>query len=49
MRKHDSLGLPGLAERVRLAGGEFDLFSQSGHGTRLHAEFPLHLAEPKTP
>ena len=39
--RHDSLGLAGLAERVRLAGGTFDLFSQSGQGTRLHAEFPL--------
>ena len=45
MRKHDSLGLPGLAERVRLAGGQLDIFSQPGHGTRLHAEFPLVTAE----
>ncbi|HVS51277.1 MAG TPA: response regulator [Opitutaceae bacterium] len=41
LARHDSLGLAGLAERVRLAGGEFDLFSQPGQGTRLHAEFAL--------
>ncbi|MBI5688456.1 MAG: response regulator [Verrucomicrobia bacterium] len=49
MRKHDSLGLPGLAERVRLAGGHFELFSQAGNGTRLHAEFPLVPAESPAP
>lgn len=41
LREHDSLGLAGLVERVRLAGGRLDIFSQPGHGTRLHAEFPL--------
>jgi signal transduction histidine kinase/response regulator of citrate/malate metabolism len=40
--RHDSLGLTGLSERVRLAGGRFELFSQPGQGTRLHAEFSLH-------
>ena len=39
--RRDSLGLAGLAERVKLAGGELDIFSQAGQGTRLHAEFPL--------
>ncbi len=39
--RHDSLGLAGLAERVRLAGGTFELFSQPGQGTRVHAEFKL--------
>jgi signal transduction histidine kinase len=39
--RRDSLGLAGLAERVRLAGGQFELFSQPGRGTRLHAEFSL--------
>ncbi|HEY1110113.1 MAG TPA: ATP-binding protein, partial [Opitutaceae bacterium] len=39
--RHDSLGLAGLAERVRLAGGQFELVSHPGRGTRLHAEFPL--------
>jgi signal transduction histidine kinase len=41
LARHDSLGLAGLAERVRLAGGQFELFSQPGQGTRLHAEFSL--------
>ncbi len=44
LARRDSLGLAGLIERVRLAGGRFDLFSQSGQGTRLHAEFPLNLS-----
>jgi signal transduction histidine kinase len=46
LSKHDSLGLPGLAERVRLAAGHLDLFSLPGQGTRLHAEFPLLPATP---
>lgn len=41
LARHDSLGLAGLAERVRLAGGTFELYSQPGEGTRLHAEFDL--------
>lgn len=39
--RHDSLGLTGLVERVRSAGGKLDLFSRPGQGTRVHAEFPL--------
>lgn len=39
--RRDSLGLAGLAERVKLAGGEFEMVSRPGQGTRLHAEFPL--------
>ncbi len=39
--RRDSLGLAGLAERVRLAGGQLTIFSKLGHGTRLHAEFSL--------
>jgi signal transduction histidine kinase len=49
MGRHDSLGLAGLAERVRLTGGTFDLFSQAGQGTRLHAEFPLAATAPISP
>lgn len=49
LRKHDSLGLPGLAERVRLAAGHFELFSLPGQGTRLHAEFPLTTADSAKP
>ena len=41
LARHDSLGLTGLAERVRLAGGALDIYSVPGQGTRLHAEFPL--------
>lgn len=41
LARRDSLGLAGIAERVKLAGGQFDLFSQPGQGTRLHAEFAL--------
>jgi signal transduction histidine kinase len=41
LRKHTSLGLAGLAERVHLAGGHLELFSQPGQGTRIHAEFSL--------
>lgn len=39
--RRDSLGLAGLSERVRLAGGELEIVSHPGRGTRLHAEFPL--------
>lgn len=46
--QRQSLGLAGLTERVRLAGGQLELFSQAGQGTRLHAEFKLTLA-PHTP
>jgi signal transduction histidine kinase len=41
LARRDSLGLAGIAERVKLAGGHFELFSQAGQGTRLHAEFAL--------
>lgn len=41
LARRDSLGLAGLAERVHLAGGAFEIFSQTGQGTRLHAEFTL--------
>lgn len=36
-----SAGLAGMAERIALAGGTLEIFSQPGLGTRLHAEFPL--------
>lgn len=41
LSRHDSLGLAGLVERVRAAGGRLELFSKPGQGTRLHAEFNL--------
>jgi signal transduction histidine kinase len=46
LARRDSLGLAGLAERVHLAGGRFEIFSQPGQGTRLHAEFELTPATP---
>jgi signal transduction histidine kinase len=46
LARRNSLGLAGLAERVRLAGGKFDVFSAAGQGSRLHAEFPLRTPEP---
>ena len=48
--RRDSLGLAGLIERVHLAGGEFEIVSQPGQGTRLHAEFSLaNLGARETP
>jgi len=41
LARHDAIGLAGLRERVSLAGGQLEIFSQPGQGTRLHAEFPL--------
>jgi signal transduction histidine kinase len=49
LARRDSLGLAGIAERVRLAGGELDIFSQSGQGTRIHAEFSLQSQTIPTP
>jgi signal transduction histidine kinase len=46
LQRRDSLGLAGLVERVRLAGGELELFSRPGQGTRVHAEFTLRPANP---
>jgi signal transduction histidine kinase len=46
LAKHNSVGLAGLTERVHLAGGALELFSQAGQGTRIHAEFPLNPATP---
>ncbi len=36
-----SLGISGMRERTRLAGGKFSLESTPGTGTVIHAEFPL--------
>jgi signal transduction histidine kinase len=46
LARRDSLGLAGLAERVRLAGGQLEVVSIRDQGTRLHAEFPLRILEP---
>ena len=39
-RSH-SLGLAGMSERVQLAGGKIEIFSNPGKGTRVHASFLL--------
>jgi signal transduction histidine kinase len=44
--RRDSLGLAGMTERVKLAGGELEVVARPGHGSRLHAEFPLRPPEP---
>jgi signal transduction histidine kinase len=46
--KRNSLGLVGLAERARLAGGVMEITSRPGRGTRVLATFPMPVA-PKTP
>jgi signal transduction histidine kinase len=38
----DRFGLRGIRERARLMGGAAAIRSVIGHGTRIHAEFPLH-------
>jgi signal transduction histidine kinase len=43
LARRDAIGLAGLRERVNLAGGHLEIFSQPGQGTRLHAEFPLTI------
>jgi signal transduction histidine kinase len=40
-----SVGLAGMAERVRLAGGTLEIVSNPGKGTRVHASFLLPLLE----
>jgi PAS domain S-box-containing protein len=37
----DNMGLAGMEERARLAGGEFKIHSRPGFGTQLHASFAL--------
>ncbi len=49
LARRDSLGLAGIVERVKLAGGEFELYSRPGEGTRLHAEFKLTAAPATSP
>lgn len=43
LARRDSLGLSGMRERVNLAGGRLEIFSQPGQGTRVSAEFPLSV------
>jgi len=44
LASRESIGLIGQRERVNLAGGQIEIFSRPGQGTRLHAEFPLPVA-----
>lgn len=44
--EHDGLGLPGLRRRLRLAGGELELRSAPGAGTRLTVRLPLAAEAP---
>ena len=41
-----SLGLLGMEERARLAGGGLQYHSTPGQGTEVHAWFPLNFADP---
>jgi signal transduction histidine kinase len=41
-----SLGLAGMRERVQFAGGQLEIFSRPGQGTRIHAELPLAAPSP---
>lgn len=41
--RRDSLGLVGLTERARLAGGNLEIVSRVGRGTRVRATFPMPL------
>jgi signal transduction histidine kinase len=36
-----SIGLSSMRERAALAGGDFDIQSAIGHGTRIRASFPI--------
>jgi signal transduction histidine kinase len=38
-----SIGLSSMRERAVLAGGQFDIQSSIGHGTRIHASFPIEV------
>ena len=42
-KRHSSLGLLGLQERVRLLGGQLKIHSQPGQGTLLEASFPVAM------
>jgi signal transduction histidine kinase len=46
--RRDSIGLAGMAEKVHWAGGDMEIVSSIGKGTRIHAEFPRPIT-PKLP
>ena len=39
------LGLASIHERVRMLGGDLKLWSQPGHGTRLHFTVPVDISK----
>jgi two-component system sensor histidine kinase UhpB len=45
VQKTTGFGLVGMRERVALLGGEMQLESESGSGTRLHLHIPAHLED----
>ena len=47
-RTGTSVGLSGMEERVRLAGGSLTIHSTAGVGTEIHATFPLDLEPAET-
>ncbi|HEY4300325.1 MAG TPA: response regulator [Candidatus Didemnitutus sp.] len=49
LARRDAVGLAGIRERVNLAGGRFEIFSQPGQGTRLHAALPLAVQPTAAP
>lgn len=49
LTKKDSYGLVGMRERVALAGGQFDVSSRPGHGTRVSVILPVPAHENAQP
>jgi two-component system, NarL family, sensor histidine kinase UhpB len=49
MREGASMGLLGMEERVRLAGGSFHIETAPAHGTRIDAVMPVVVATEETP
>lgn len=41
--REEHIGLRGMRERVALLGGEFQLFSRPGEGTRITVKVPAHV------
>lgn len=44
-RRGDGIGVPGMEERARLAGGRFEIQATAGSGTRICAVFPRGTGE----
>jgi signal transduction histidine kinase len=41
MRNSGGLGIPSMGERARLVGGQFEIHSEPGEGTRIDVSVPL--------